>query len=103
MVPTKNTPPKPKVELKNGSEQPKQCKLRSCQKMCNALRYLLDNISIRFAPILYRQNIGIQIGTNCAALLAGLFLFFMRETSCCLCVTIIKMILLKFLTPSPDI
>ena len=62
------------MEFRNGSEQPKQCKLRSCQKICDALCYLLDNISIRFAPILYRQIVGIHIGTNRAALVADLFL-----------------------------
>ena len=30
------------------SEQLKQYKLWSCQKMCDALHYLLDNILIRF-------------------------------------------------------
>ena len=30
------------------SEQLKRCKLWSCQKMCDALHYLLDNIFIRF-------------------------------------------------------
>ena len=30
------------------SEQPKRYKLGSCQKMCDALHYLLDNIFIRF-------------------------------------------------------
>ena len=30
------------------SEQPKRYKLWSCQKMCDALHYLLDNIVIRF-------------------------------------------------------
>ena len=29
-------------------EQPKRYKLLSCQKMCDALHYLLDNIFIRF-------------------------------------------------------
>ena len=41
--------------------------------------------------------------TNCAPLLADLFCFVMRETSCCLCQTIIKLILLKLLIPPPDI
>ena len=31
------------------SGQPKRYKLWSCQKMCDALRYLLDNIFIKFA------------------------------------------------------
>ena len=57
------------------SEQPKQYKLRSCQKMCDVLHYLLDNIFIRFGSKLYRQIVGIPIGTDCAPLVADLFLF----------------------------
>ena len=56
-------------------EQPKRYKLRSCQKMCDALHYLLDNIFIRFGSKLYRQTVGILMGTNCAPLVADLFLF----------------------------
>ena len=47
----------------------------SCQKMCDALHYLLVNISIRFGSKLYRQIVGIPMGTNCAPLVADLFLF----------------------------
>ena len=57
------------------SEQPKRYKLWSCQKMCDALHYLLDNIFIRLGPKLYRQIVGIPMGTNCAPLVADLFLF----------------------------
>ena len=57
------------------SEQPKRYKLWSCQKMCDALYYLLDNIFIRFGSKLYRQIVGIPMGTNCAPLVADLFLF----------------------------
>ena len=57
------------------SEQPKQYKLWSCQKMCDALHYLLDNIFIRFGSKLYRQIVGILMVTNCAPLVANLFLF----------------------------
>ena len=57
------------------SEQPKRYKLWSCQKMCDALHYLLDNIFIRFGSKLYRQIVGIPVGTNCAPLVADLFLF----------------------------
>ena len=35
------------------SEQPKRYKLWSCQKMCDALHYLLDNIFIRFGSKVY--------------------------------------------------
>ena len=48
--------------------------LWTCQKVCHALVYLLDNICIRFGTKLYRQTIGITMGTNCAALLA-IFVF----------------------------
>ena len=37
--------------------------------------YLLINIFIRFGSKLYRQIIGIPMGTNCAPLIANLFLF----------------------------
>ena len=57
------------------SEQPKRYKLWSRQKMCDALHYLLDNIFIIFGPKLYRQIVGIPMGTNCAPLVADLFFF----------------------------
>ena len=57
------------------SEQPKRYKLWSCQRMCDVLRYLLDNIFIRFGSKLYRQIVCIPMGTNCAPLVADLFLF----------------------------
>ena len=43
--------------------------------MTDALNYLLDNIYIRFGSKLYRQNVGIQMGTNCVPYVADLFLF----------------------------
>ena len=43
--------------------------------MCDALHYLLDNIFIRFGFKLYRQVVGIPMGTYCAPLVAGLFWF----------------------------
>ena len=49
--------------------------LWSCQKVCDALVYLLDNIFIRFGTKLYRQTTGIPMGTNCSPLVADLFLF----------------------------
>ena len=39
--------------------------LWSCQKVCDALVYLFDNIFIRFGTILYKQTIGIPMGTSC--------------------------------------
>ena len=43
--------------------------------MCEALTFLLDNIYIRFGSKLYRQIVGIPMGTNCAPLVADLFFF----------------------------
>ena len=47
----------------------------SCQRVCEALTFLLDNIYIRFGSKLYRQNRDIPVGTNCVPLVADLFLF----------------------------
>ena len=47
----------------------------ACQNVCGALTFLLDNIFIRFGTKLYRQVIGIPMGTYCAPLVADLFLF----------------------------
>ena len=49
------------------SRDTKQYKLWSCQNVCEALIYLFDNIYIRI--------VGIPMGTNCAPLVADLFLF----------------------------
>ena len=49
--------------------------LWSCQKVCDTLVYLLDNIFIRFGTKLYRQTISIPMGTNCVPLIADLFHF----------------------------
>ena len=57
------------------SEDTKRYKLWSCQNVCEALIYLLDNIYIRFGTKLCRQIVGIPMGTNCAPLVADLFLF----------------------------
>ena len=47
----------------------------SCQNVCDTLTFLLDNIFIRFGTKLYRQEVWIPMGTNCAPLVADLFLF----------------------------
>ena len=41
--------------------------------LLKALIYLLDNIYIRFGTKLYRQIVGIPMGTNCAPLVADFF------------------------------
>ena len=42
-------------------------------QMCHT--FLLDNIFVQFGTKLYRQVVGIPMGTNCAPLVADLFLF----------------------------
>ena len=56
-------------------KKPKKYHARSCQNVCNAQTFLLDNSLIRFGTKLYRQVCGISMGTNCASLVAKLFLF----------------------------
>ena len=47
----------------------------SCQNVCDALTFLLENVFIPFGTKLYRQLVGIPMGTNCAPLVADIFLF----------------------------
>ena len=49
--------------------------LWSCQKVCEALTFPLDNIYIRLGYKSYRHIVGIPMGTNCAPLVADQFLF----------------------------
>ena len=39
------------------------------------IEFLADNIYVRFGGQLFRQMVGIPMGTNCAPLLADLFLY----------------------------
>ena len=57
------------------SEKPEKYHAWSCQNVWYALTFLLDNIFIRFGTKLYRQVVGIPMGTNCAPLVADLILF----------------------------
>ena len=57
------------------SDKPKKYNAWSCQNVCDALTFLLDNIFIRFGTKLYRQVVGIPMGTKCGPLVADLFLF----------------------------
>ena len=47
----------------------------TCLECIHALEFLLDNIFVRFGNTIYRQIIGIPMGTNCAPLIADLFLY----------------------------
>ena len=46
----------------------------SCRELCLAIDFLIDNIYIRFGSSVFRQVIGIPMGTNSAPLFADLFL-----------------------------
>ena len=56
------------------SEHQNRYKSWSCQNICEALTYLLD-IFITFDTMLYRQIVGIPMGTYFAPLIADLFSF----------------------------
>ncbi len=47
----------------------------TCDEVCKALSFLLNNIYVRFGNAVFRQVIGIPMGTNCAPLVADLFLY----------------------------
>ena len=38
--------------------------------------FFIDNINIRFGDYVFKQVIGMPMGTNCAPLLANLYLFY---------------------------
>ena len=43
--------------------------------ICTMTEFLVDNIYVRFGGQLFQQMVGIPMGTNCAPLLANLFLY----------------------------
>ena len=43
--------------------------------ICKMTQFLVDNIYVRFGGQLFRQMVGIPMGTNCTLLLADLFLY----------------------------
>ena len=57
------------------SEKPKKYHAWSCQNVCDALIFLLGNIFVQLSTKLYRQVVGLPMGTNCTPLVADLFLF----------------------------
>ena len=46
-------------------------------KLIEYIRFLINNIYIKVGNRVFKQTIGIPMGTNCAPFLANLFLFFM--------------------------
>ena len=57
------------------SEKPKKYHAWSCQNVCDALPLFVGQHFIQFDTKLYRQVVGIPMGTNCDPLVADLFLF----------------------------
>ena len=47
----------------------------TADNICKMIEFLIDNIFVQFGGRLFCQVIGIPMGTNCAPLLAGLFLY----------------------------
>ena len=83
--------------------KPKKYNAWSCQNVCDALIFLLDNIFIRFGTKLYRQVIVIPMGPYCAPLVADLFLFCYERDFMMSLLMISRLILLMLLTLHPDI
>ena len=73
--------------------------------MYDSLHYLLDNIFIRFGSKLYmyRQIVGIPMGTNCAPLVADLFLFCNERDFMLSLLDNNQLDITEVLTPAPDI
>ena len=46
-----------------------------CNKMIRVMNWLIDNIFVKFGDKVFRQVIGIPMGTDCAPFLANLFLY----------------------------
>ena len=53
----------------------------SCQNVCEAPTFLLDNVFIQLGTKFFRQVVGTPMGTNCALPNADLFFFVMRGIS----------------------
>ena len=60
-----------KADNDNGKDKDKY----SAKAICEMVEFLIDNIYVRFGGLTFRQVIGIPMGTNCAPLLADLFLY----------------------------
>ena len=60
----------------------------SCAELCEAFTFLMENIYVQFDGMVYQQIVGIPMGTNCAPLIADLFLYCYERVrlrlSCCL-------------------
>ena len=44
-------------------------------ELCEAFTFLIENIYVQFDGMVYQQIVGIPMGTNCAPIIANLFLY----------------------------
>ena len=49
--------------------------MHTADNICKMITFLIDNVFVQFGGCLFRQVIGIPVGTTCASLLADLFLY----------------------------
>ena len=47
----------------------------TCTELCEAFTFLMENMFVQFDGMVYEQIVGIPMGTNCAPLIADLFLY----------------------------
>ena len=47
----------------------------TCTEFSEAFTFLMENIYVQFGDMVYQQIVGIPMGTNCAPLIADLFLY----------------------------
>ena len=47
----------------------------SCTELCEDFTFLMENIYVQFDGMVYQQILGNPMGTNCAPLIADLFLY----------------------------
>jgi len=59
----------------NGPTPRKTSLALDCEKVVYLLNWLIDNIYVTFGDKVFRQKIGIPMGTDCAPFLANLFLY----------------------------
>ena len=85
------------------SEKHKKYHAWSGHNLCDALTFLFGNIFNRFGTKLYRQVVGISMGTNCAPLVADLSVFCYEWDFMMSLLMISRLILMMLLTLHPDI
>ena len=63
------------LSFSNFSNDPGGDNLYTADQICRMVKFLIDYIFVKFGGCLFRQVIVIPMGTNCATLLADLFIY----------------------------